>query len=87
VTLPNAGFLEYSHTCDTTNRAITIRAASNKERLGHFRVFAPMPVVSVKWNSGKTRYTSAQQADGGFFVFLDRPFQEGRLEIDMVAPA
>lgn len=83
VTLPNNGFLEYSHRYDTAKRTITLKVSSNTQRTGHFRVFAPMPVVSVKWNSGKTLYDSAQQAGGGFFVFLNRPFQEGQMEINM----
>jgi hypothetical protein len=83
VTLPNDGFLEYSHLYDTAKRTLTLKVSSNTQRTGHFRVFAPMPVVSVKWNSVKTLYDSAQLAGGGFFVFLDRPFQEGQLEINM----
>jgi hypothetical protein len=83
VTLPNNGFLECSHLYDTANRAITLRVSSNQQREAHFRVYAPLPVASVKWNSVKTRYDSAQQPGAGFFVFLDRPFQEGLLEINM----
>jgi hypothetical protein len=83
VTLPSNGFLEYSHLYDTANKVITLRVSSNRQRDGHFRVYAPLPVASVKWNSEKIRYDSAQQAGGGFFVFLDRPFQEGLLEINM----
>jgi hypothetical protein len=87
VTLPDDGFLEYSHLYDTTKNTVTVKAASNKEREGRFRVFVPMPVTSVKWNSVSTRYESAQLADGGFVVSLDRPFQQqGLLEI-AVAPA
>jgi hypothetical protein len=83
VTLPHNGFLEYSHLYDSAKRTVTLKVASNQQRSGHFRVFAPLPVVSVKWNSVKTRYASAQQASGGFLVYLDRAFQDGLLEISM----
>lgn len=83
VTLPHNGFLEYSYVHDTAKNTITLRVTSNKERIGRFRLFSPLPIAGVKWNSIRTRYDSAQQAGGGFFAYLDRPFQEGLLEINM----
>jgi hypothetical protein len=83
VTLPNNGYLTIRHTYDTPHKTITVVVETDKQRTGRFRVFAPLPVAQVRWNSEKTKYVSAEQAGGGFFVFLDRRFQEGKLEIGL----
>jgi hypothetical protein len=81
VTLPGNGYLEYSHLFDPAKRSITLSVATDRRRSARFRVFCPTPTIEVKWNGRSTRYVSAQQTGGGFFVYLDRPIQRDKLEI------
>jgi hypothetical protein len=88
VTLPGNGFLEYSHQYDAARKLITLNVSTDKKRNARFRVFAPMPMTGVKWNSERTRYVSAEQSGGGFFIYLDRPIeQQGKLEINLQQPS
>ena len=80
-TLPGNGYLEYSHLFDPAKRSITLSVATDRRRSARFRVFCPTPTIEVKWNGRSTRYVSAQQTGGGFFVYLDRPIQRDKLEI------
>jgi hypothetical protein len=86
VTLPGNGFLEYSHVFDPARKRITLRVTTDRPRKARFRVFAPSPVGGVPWNAQNTRYVSAEQAGGGFFVCLDRPIRQDTLEIRLVPP-
>jgi hypothetical protein len=83
VTLPGNGFLEYTHRFDAAKKRVTLSVVTDRPRQAHFRLFAPLPVAGVKWNSQRTRYVSAQQAGGGFFVYLDRPIRQDTLEIQL----
>ena len=87
VTLPGNGYLAYSHQYDAVKKIVTVDVSTDRKRNARFRVFAPTPIAGVKWNSERTRYVSAEQAGGGFFVYLDRPIQQERLEINLTALA
>jgi hypothetical protein len=85
VTLPGNGYLEYRHLFDPAKKSVTLDVATDRPRKACFRVFAPLPVSGVKWNGKPTRYVSAQQPGGGFFVYLDRPIQKDQLEIRLAS--
>jgi hypothetical protein len=89
VTLPGNGYLQYSHLFDPLKKLVTLNIATDRQRTAHLRVFVPLPVAGtkVKWNGEPTRYVSAQQAGGGFFVYLDRPIRQDKLEIDLAPPS
>jgi hypothetical protein len=84
VTLPADGYLQLTHLYEPARKVVSVSAETDKERLGHFRVYAPTPVKQVKWNGEHTRYVSAEHPGGGFFVYLDRRFQHARLEIELL---
>ena len=86
MTLPGNGFLEYTQLFDPAKKRITLSVATDRPRKARFRVFAPLPVAAVQWNGQGTRYVSAEQAGGGFFVYLDRPIQQDKLEIHLAPP-
>ena len=83
VTLPGNGFLKYVYVRDEASKTLTLTVETDKQRTGHFRVFVPEAIDSVKWNADTVLYDGGLRPGGGSFVVLTRPFKNDRLQIKL----
>ena len=87
VTLPGNGFLKYVYVRDEASKTLTLTVETDKQRTGHFRLFVPEAIDSVKWNADTVLYDGGLHPGGGSFVLLTRPFKNDRLQIKLATCA
>jgi hypothetical protein len=85
VTLPNKGFLHYVYHRDEPSKTTTLTVETDEQRTGHFRVFVPGPVESVRWNGEAIQCAVALEPGFGSVVLLKRSFKNDRLQIKLGA--
>lgn len=83
VTLPDGGFLKYTHLNDKKARTVVLTIETNRTRVGHFRVPAPGSIKSVTWNGERILCDVASQDDlQTDIAMFARPFEKAVLEIE-----